>query len=1085
MKNSMHFYLTVATAFVCLFTAPAFSILLQPGFEQLFVGDVNGRTRAWGVGIADFNNDGIHDLISGDTFGDVHLLTGNGDGSFAEQVVVINAPFHNAYGLATGDFNGDGNEDFVLTQTTDWGGITDGTVLLYLGNGDGSFQATGFPQLGLVVGDAGTDPIVAAAADVDNDGDIDLVSGDVLASDNGAADVILFRNMGNDMTGVPIWSPETIISAVGGTPDPESPPYFPPSVYLHGWGLAFGDMDGDGDQDLLVADRASYLYIYGNDGTGVFGPLRYNTIGTRPLAYDRLHDVFTAQMALAVGDINDDGMVDFVTGGAEGLWDGQVDLWLNTGNDSQGRPQFMNAGIIGGAGTDASGLAIGQLDPSNDDWLDILFGNYEGNVYALFSDLTDTDGDGIVDIFDNAPTVANAPRLDMNDDGGINAQDQLDNDFDGIGDPADDDDDNDGVLDVDDNCPLVANPDQTDTDGDGRGDACDPLNDTDLDMDGVPDGPVDANLYALAQAAKGVWSKSDTHFIIRIDALGRVFQNEFTQTLTDAAILNEADWNLKKFDNYNGVGDDPALPGYQVPADLEGGKEVPVTLVVISRKIWDAFGDDDPIAWINDRLQYDTLEIGQHGTYHANNTPLGDWADDPGRNFFSCETCGFTVPEMYQYLRIGLNTLLGNYGEDIWILDQGADPATSPQIDWTGAANPLINYTPPFNASDPNSRDAASRLGHVSFSASEFEENSSIFTPEGSHQYQFDQFGMYHASADLEVRPEIPAGMSTYEDYLMSITNFGAVNTWLIEEVEWSTRYCNDQDRLTPCPAAPGGINRENNMVDADRWEKWLSLLDFVKQYGQPMTLSDFALAMAYDNAPTVPNPDQADSDHDGIGDVVDMATLEAADVTLECGMGLLSATLTYNGTGIADQELEFLIDTNQDGIVETHTAMTGPDGNAVVAVISDQPLGTLIPYTVNWHAVVAALSSAAEATVADTEPPVIESLSITPDTLWPANNKMVSVTVSVTASDACSETVICAISSIVSNEPVNLPNPRFAPDWMITSDLTADLRAERLGFGSGRIYTVTVTCTDESGNSASETVEVIVPHDVGNPNRP
>ena len=37
------------------------------------------------------------------------------------------------------------------------------------------------------------------------------------------------------------------------------------------------------------------------------------------------------------------------------------------------------------------------------------------------------------------------------------------------------DGDNDGVMDVADNCPAIANPDQTDTDGDGLGNACDPI----------------------------------------------------------------------------------------------------------------------------------------------------------------------------------------------------------------------------------------------------------------------------------------------------------------------------------------------------------------------------------------------------------------------------------------------------------------------------------------------------------------------------------------------------------------------------------------------------------------------------------
>lgn len=53
------------------------------------------------------------------------------------------------------------------------------------------------------------------------------------------------------------------------------------------------------------------------------------------------------------------------------------------------------------------------------------------------------------------------------------------------------DTDGDGVLDVDDNCPFVANADQADEDGDHVGDACDPCppfaDVTDTDQDGVPD----------------------------------------------------------------------------------------------------------------------------------------------------------------------------------------------------------------------------------------------------------------------------------------------------------------------------------------------------------------------------------------------------------------------------------------------------------------------------------------------------------------------------------------------------------------------------------------------------------------------
>jgi len=120
-----------------------------------------------------------------------------------------------------------------------------------------------------------------------------------------------------------------------------------------------------------------------------------------------------------------------------------------------------------------------------------------------------------------------------------------------------------------------------------------------------------------------------------------------------------------------------------------------------------------------------------------------------------------------------------------------------------------------------------------------------------------------------------------------------------------------------------------------------------------------------------------------------------------------------------------------------------------------------------------------ASVSVVDTMPPVISALSVSPNVLWPPNHVMVPVTVSVTASDICDPNPVCRIISVVSNEPPNgLGDGNTAPDWQITGNLTANVRAERSGGGSGRVYTITVQCSDFSNNSSSKATTVTVAHD-------
>jgi endonuclease/exonuclease/phosphatase family metal-dependent hydrolase len=114
---------------------------------------------------------------------------------------------------------------------------------------------------------------------------------------------------------------------------------------------------------------------------------------------------------------------------------------------------------------------------------------------------------------------------------------------------------------------------------------------------------------------------------------------------------------------------------------------------------------------------------------------------------------------------------------------------------------------------------------------------------------------------------------------------------------------------------------------------------------------------------------------------------------------------------------------------------------------------------------------------VVDTRPPTITAASVTPSVLWPANHQLVPVAVTVQVGDACAGSVRCRIVSITSDEPVNgWGDGHTAPDWVITGDLTAKLRAERSLLGNGRVYTLRIQCRDLSGNASATTVRVTVP---------
>jgi len=123
--------------------------------------------------------------------------------------------------------------------------------------------------------------------------------------------------------------------------------------------------------------------------------------------------------------------------------------------------------------------------------------------------------------------------------------------------------------------------------------------------------------------------------------------------------------------------------------------------------------------------------------------------------------------------------------------------------------------------------------------------------------------------------------------------------------------------------------------------------------------------------------------------------------------------------------------------------------------------------------------SCSATVTVEDVTPPVISGVTPSPAVLWPPNHKMHAVTLAVDVTDACGATPTCEIVDVTSNEPLNdRGDGNTSADWEITGPLTANLRAERAGPLTGRVYTFSLSCVDQAGNATPASTTVVVPHD-------
>jgi hypothetical protein len=187
---------------------------------------------------------------------------------------------------------------------------------------------------------------------------------------------------------------------------------------------------------------------------------------------------------------------------------------------------------------------------------------------------------------------------------------------------------------------------------------------------------------------------------------------------------------------------------------------------------------------------------------------------------------------------------------------------------------------------------------------------------------------------------------------------------------------------------------------------------------------------------------------------------------------------------GCADVTLDGSASTDADGTIVSYV-WKDADGNAVASgamATLNLALGAHTFTLTVKDDDGATSSTSVTVTVVDTQAPVV-SFALPVTTLWSPSHKLEKVG-TISAGDACDPTTGLAFS-VTSNEALNgTGDGNTASDWYFEpkGDGSYDLwlRAERKGNGTDRVYTVTVTATDDSGNTTTKVGVVTVPKSQG-----